>query len=292
MFENPVDTIIVTDTIPYSIVRDSVNRISDSDSLSFAFSENNAFQTDSIAFVGTVNDFSSGFSGKPFAESQFWGSIFFILFTLSLLLFSMVFRSGGASLTGNFKNLFSFGNRKKTVYKEQITTSEAWGGFFLLSQAALNISMVAFIGFWNMGISSMTLNMQFLLFGGMLLSFALFLSIKYGVCRLIGFILPELEMDDWIEKYIWGVEVLGIFSFLPSLFFIYLPEYREIALILLLIIIFISFVAIFGNLLTIFVKNKIGFLYFIVYLCAVEIAPLFVLYRGVVLLINHAGIIL
>jgi hypothetical protein len=292
VFQNPADTIIVTDTTSRYLAGDSVSRISDTDSSSLVFSEYGMIETDSATFVGTVAAPSSGFTGKPFEQPQFWESVFFLLFTLCLVLFSLVFRNMRQSLSGNFKQLFSFGNPNKIIHKEQITTSDVWGGFFLLSQTGLIGSMVVFIGFWNLGLGAMTLKMQFFLFVAMLLSFGLLLSLKYGICRLIGYILPELEMDDWIERFVWGVEVFGILGFLPSLFFIYLPESRGIALILLLIIIFISFVAIFGSLLTIFVKNKMGFFYFIVYLCAVEIAPFFVLCKGVISLINYSGRIL
>jgi hypothetical protein len=41
--------------------------------------------------------------------------------------------------------------------------------------------------------------------------------------------------------------------------------------------------------LDIFVKNKIGFLYFIVYLCGIEIMPYFLLYSGLISLITVVG---
>jgi hypothetical protein len=41
--------------------------------------------------------------------------------------------------------------------------------------------------------------------------------------------------------------------------------------------------------LDVFVKNKIGFFYFIVYLCGIEIMPYFLLYSGLISLITVVG---
>ena len=301
MFENPADTTIVADTVPFYLLRDSASGAPRSHAEPLVFSgykvidtdsANISFKIDAASLSTSIGKQSLGLPGKPFGQSQFWGSIFFLLFASCIMLFALFFRREGQLLTRNFKNLIGFGNRNKTVYKEQITTSEVWGEIFLFFQAVLLISMLIFTGLWNLGIDAQRLKTQFFLFGGILISLSFFLVVKYGIYRIMGFTLPELEMDHWSKKYLWAIEISGILSFCPSIFFIYLPAYREITLILLLVIIFVNYALILVNLLGIFVKNKIGFLYFIVYLCAVEIAPFFVLYKGVVSLINHAGSIL
>jgi hypothetical protein len=43
------------------------------------------------------------------------------------------------------------------------------------------------------------------------------------------------------------------------------------------------------EILNIFVKNKVGWFYFFVYLCGTEIAPYLLFYKGVLSLISIAG---
>lgn len=302
VFENPTDTIALADSIPFFLQKKALALQPDSGLQQFVFSkpyeviatdsQNLFFRKDSAALVSTVERSDPGFAGKPLVQPSFWESVFFLLFALCFVLFSVVFRRGGQSLVGNFKHLLNFGSRNKWVYKEQITISEVWGELFLVFQALLIISMAAYIGMWNPTVGSEPPKWQLLLFLALFLSLTLFLVFKYGVYKIMGFVLPELGLGEWSEKYLRVIEVLGIFLFLPALFFIYLPQYRAATLIFIGILFFIGLVLVFVGLQGIFVKNKIGFLYFIVYLCGVEIAPFLVLYKGAVLLINYAGTIL
>ena len=294
MFENPNDTTIVSDTIPFLLQRDSVAQ--SSDSLRFGFTQHETIATDSLRTF-FANDSTTlaagtpfgGFPGIPIVQPLIQESIIFLLFTLCFAFSSIVFRGEGQALKGNFRNLLSFRSRDKAMFKEQITISEMWGEFFLLFQAVLIVSMVSFIFLWPESIGALSLQNQLFSFLFIFLSIALFLVAKYGIYRIVDYILPELEMNEWSEKYVWLIEVFGIACFLPALIFIFLQDVSIFALILLFIIFFICSVLIFGSLLRIFVKKKIGFLYFIAYLCAVEIAPFFMVYKGANLFINYVG---
>ena len=294
MFENPVDTTIVSDTLPFLLQRDSV--VQASDSLRFDFSGRETIATDSSQTF-FQNDSTTllsskpfnGFPGIPIAQPQFQESIIFLLFALCFALFSVVFRREGQALKGNFRNLLSFRSRDKAVFKEQITISEMWGEFFLLFQTVLIISLVFFIYLWSDITGRLSLQNQLLSFLFIFFSIVLFFAVKYATHHIIDYILPELELEEWNDKYVWLIEVFGIACFLPALIFIFLQDVSIFALILLFINFFISASFIFGSLLRIFVKNKIGFLYFIVYLCAVEIAPYFMIYKGANLFINYVG---
>ena len=77
--------------------------------------------------------------------------------------------------------------------------------------------------------------------------------------------------------------------FIPALFYIFTPQYRIISIAVLILLFIISRIGLIWEALSIFVKNRIGFLYFIVYLCAVEIAPYFLLYKGALSIMNIVG---
>ena len=56
-----------------------------------------------------------------------------------------------------------------------------------------------------------------------------------------------------------------------------------------LFLFFINRLLVIISVLNIFVKNKIGAVYFFSYLCGTEIAPYLLFYKGVVSIINIAG---
>lgn len=109
------------------------------------------------------------------------------------------------------------------------------------------------------------------------------------VYRIIGYIFPEWGLEEWTEKYFRVVELVGVLIFIPAMFFVFVPEYAKTALFLLIIIFFIIMMVVFWNLLNVFAKNKVGLLNYFLYLCAIEIVPFFLIYKGVVSLVNIAG---
>lgn len=230
-----------------------------------------------------------GYQGIPMPFPPMLTSGFFILFLLCFVFFSRVIHREGNALAGNLKNIFSFGARDKSVYKEQITTSEMWGEIFLVVQAIVLLSIVLFIYFWKDYIREFSFENQSFIFAGMVLLLSLFLGAKYLVYKATGAFLIPSGIDDWIERYFRIIELMGIVLFLPAMFFVYMNQYGHIAALMLVILFLASRIVILWGLLSIFVKYKIGFLYFIVYLCGVEIIPYFFLYRGIVFLIKTVG---
>ena len=216
-------------------------------------------------------------------------STFFVVFLLCLVLFSIAVHQGKNALTSNLKNIFSFGVRDKSVYKEQITTSEVWGESFLIVQTVLLLSMVLFIYLWKAHIHEFPPENQYLIFGAIALVFLLFWGTKYLLYKFIGIFLIPSGLDEWIERYFRIIQLMGIVLFLPAMFFIYINQYVDIAVFILILLFLISRIIIWRSLLSIFVKYKIGFLYFIVYLCGLEIIPYFFLYGSIVFLIKTLG---
>jgi hypothetical protein len=99
----------------------------------------------------------------------------------------------------------------------------------------------------------------------------------------------QSDMKRWINRYYRLVELMGILLFLPTLFYVFMPELRNDIAMFFLFIFIMSRIAILFGLLNIFVKNKIGGFYFFVYLCGTEIAPYILFYKGVLLFISLAG---
>jgi hypothetical protein len=151
------------------------------------------------------------------------------------------------------------------------------------------LTIVSFTFFWDKGISGLSLMEMMLLFLATFLGILLFLAIKYLVYRLIDYIFIEWRLGEWTGKYFRIVELLGVLIFVPAMFFVFVPEFSKVVLFLLIIIFFIIMCVVFWNLLNVFAKNNVGLLNYFLYLCAIEIVPFFLIYKGVFFLVNIAG---
>jgi len=89
--------------------------------------------------------------------------------------------------------------------------------------------------------------------------------LKFLMYRTIAtFFLPH-DMKHWASRYARLLELLGVSLFLPALVYVFLPELRDLMLIIILFIFIISRLVIVIGLLNIFVKNKSrGVLFFVV----------------------------
>lgn len=229
--------------------------------------------------------FIDGFAGKELPITEFT-HIFFLLFTVCLFIFVFFVKNNYYPLSDNFLQIFSFKNKRNVGSKEQITTTEVWGESFLIFQSSLIATILIFSYFYNDFLSALEFSKQSLAFLLVFLAISIYLGLKYLIYSITDFILFTSETKYWIEKYFWSIELLGVFIFLPAVVYIFIPEYREIAFYTIIILFFINKLVIFRNLLNIFSKNQIGIFYYIVYLCGVEIAPYFFIYKGAILLIK------
>mgnify|MGYP000851660510 FL=1 len=247
------------------------------------------FNVDSSTFSVSSGQMPEGFSGALLPFSQTVHSVFFLFFTFCFVIVAFWFNREGLTLVANFRNIFSGGMRRRTIFKEEITTTGIWSEFFLIFQTILILTVVFFTFFWDKGISGLSVKNMVLVFLAVFLGILLFLSIKYLVYKLIGYIFIEWGISEWTEKYFRVVELMGVLIFIPAMFLVFVPGYAKIALFLLIIIFFIIMMVVFWNLLNVFAKNKVGLLNYFLYLCAIEIVPFFLVYKGVVSLVNIAG---
>ncbi|MDO5523551.1 MAG: DUF4271 domain-containing protein [Bacteroidia bacterium] len=247
------------------------------------------FDVDTVAVVSSAEQMMPGFSGTLMPFSQTIQSVFFLFFALCFVILAFWFNREGPTLVANFKNIFSGGTRSRSIFKEEITTSGAWSEVFLVFQTVLIAAIVVFVLSLNRDISGLPMEKAVFVFLAIFLGMLLFIVVKYMVYRLIDYIFTEWGINEWTDKYFRVVELAGLLIFIPAMFFVFVPEYTRAALFLLIIIFFIITLVVFWNLLNIFARNKVGLLNYLLYLCAIEIVPFFLIYKGVVYLVNIAG---
>ena len=291
--------LIVFDTIP-QILPDSVSYFLKEeiaevqpDSFNIGFSEFEYLATDSSAVRFDVDAIAAsfsqevihGFNGIRLPAFQSVHDIFFLLLLLCLALLAFFSKIEGSYFLAKFKEFFFTKSGRRSVYRDQVTASSAWGTAFLTFQFVLLSTMIAFsmVSSMDGGLKEMfhPVVVFSMLFSGLLL----LVLLKYLVYRITDFVFPEWRFGEWVDKFFTLIGFGGLLLFIPTLFYVFTPEYEDAALFLIFIVIFIVLFVILRNLLNIFVKNRIGLLNYFLYLCAVEIVPFFLLYKGVQMLL-------
>ena len=214
---------------------------------------------------------------------------FSLLLLLCFLLFSIVFWHESIQLTAGIKKNALFRNPKAAVYSEEVSSFKIRGNVYLIFQAALIISILLSLFIWQDQWNLLTFYESSLLFLGVAVAVILLLGLKFLMYKLIGlFFLPD-EMDGYITRYFWTIKSLGFLLFFPTVIYIFAGELREFVFIVAVVVFFISRFLLFAYLLDIFVKRKVGLLYFFVYFCGTEIAPYILYVKGVLLLTTIVG---
>ena len=274
-----------SDSIPFFLQKEvidvTVDTVPVNEFLSYQF-----LPLDSLNLSYKVSAFNheAVFAGLPAMVRPFmaqYGSILFLVFTFCFVLTALIFRKSGRALASNFGFIFTVGNRNKSMLSESVTTSDVWGHVFFIFQTLLLYS-IFFFDLALKQITVFTLTSEYLLlFGSIFVALFLFAFIKYVVYKAIGAILLETKINDVTDVYLWILYLSGVLTFIPLVFYIYVPEIKLYAFILIIGIFLVGRIIVFIKAYSLFVKSHIGILYFFVYLCAIEIMPYFIIYKAI-----------
>ncbi len=273
-----------TDSIPFYLNKEviaSIDTIQANEFLSYQF-----LPLDASKFSYNVEAFNHEalFSGlhavmRPFMQQ--YGSTLFLVFTLFFVLTSFVFIKSGRALFSNFGFIFTLGSRNKNLFKEQITTSDVWGHVFFIFQTIVLYSILFFdltLQHSNLFVQGYEYLLLFVEITGALFSFMI---LRYIIYRLVGAVFLDTRTNDILDSYLWVLYLTGVLSFFPLLLYIYIPEIKLYALILIFAIFIVGRITLFVKTYSLFVKSHIGILYYFAYLCGVEIMPYFLVFKAI-----------
>lgn len=109
----------------------------------------------------------------------------------------------------------------------------------------------------------------------------LFYFMQIIIFRILGYVFScQAETGLLIENFISVNALLGIVLFPIALLYVYIPSISIILLIITVICYILARIIFIYKVIKIFLRDIDGILYFILYLCALEIAPVFLMYRG------------
>lgn len=244
------------------------------------------FKKDSIAY--SLQSVENGKVGIPRNYPLYENSLFFLIFLLCLSIFSFFYRISGESIRNRLEEEFRR-KRHSLSYSEQVTAADVWADFFMIVQTILIAAMVAYKYFGQQEFVLSSTESKTIYFIGLGMFFGFFILVRLLIFRLFGSVFFSSDVSGLMSKYLSLIGFMGILSFVPAFIFVFAPQFSQIMLIILIIIFFISRVIIIASVLDIFVKHRLGYLGFIVYLCGVEILPYFLLYFGAISLIHIVG---
>lgn len=241
------------------------------------------------ALLSGVQNTLPGRVGMPLPVSDWMTSSLFLVFLLCFLLSSLVVRDARGTFFINLKNRLSLRRDASPGQKKQVTTSEVWGSVFMIVQTILIGAIILFVYFLSRVPVSLAPTAYLVGFSLVFLGLFLFAGLKYLTYRAVSSFFLTADLIRWRGHYYGHLQLFGLCLFLPALVFIFLPEYRFPMFLLLMLLFFINRTAVAIGLLNIFVKNKVGPIYFILYLCGTEIAPYILLYKGACSIVIFAG---
>jgi hypothetical protein len=109
---------------------------------------------------------------------------------------------------------------------------------------------------------------------------------KFFIYAVIGRIFFTKELSvRWNEIYLSLICLSGIVLFVPALVLFYTEQAYHTCIYFMLLYAAFTLFVIFYKIYTLFFQGKSSLLYFILYLCAQEIIPLYLVYKGMVCLL-------
>ena len=210
--------------------------------------------------------------------AQNWG---FVFFAISFFITIRLTQKQGLTLA-LWKSSFPQ-NGQSDLSSSPINT-DFIGKFFLCLQAVFLFSIAIYSSLANTAdMRSETLNPMFGLIGLTILGVLLFIGAKFLLNTLVGSIFFPIEcVQRWNDNLFSLLSFSGLVLFIPTVCLFYIEKSHSFFLYFILIyFILIACWTIF-RIYIIFFQQKSLLLHFILYLCAQEIAPLYLLYRGLV----------
>jgi len=213
-----------------------------------------------------------------------WG---FVLFLICFLIIVSIISNRDKFFLSLFSRLYRNNDRNSMFYES--VTNETLNKIFLCLQTILLMSIIAYCYAVHENYLSITTLTEMLLFIGKIsLTLIIFFLYKFVTYSAIGVIFFKKEtMIQWNDDFFSLISINGIFLFLPALFLFYVETYYTFCINFLIFYLFLNMLFIFYKIYTLFFFKKQHLLYFILYLCAQEIIPLYLVYRGFVYLITQ-----
>jgi len=218
------------------------------------------------------------------SDAANWG---FILFFICFFIIVSIIGNRNKFLLSMFSGLYRNKDRHNLFYNT--VTHETLNKIFLSLQTIFLLSIIIYCYAIHENYLSVTTFTQMLLFLGKC-SFILiiFFFYKFLSYMIIGAIFFKKEtVIQWNDDFFSLISLNGIFLFFPALILFYVEQVYNYCIFFLVFYLIFNLFFIFYKIYVLFFQGKQRLLYFILYLCTLEIIPLYLVYCGFVYLITQ-----
>ena len=223
-----------------------------------------------------------GFEATPRPHTPVHNSSIALLLITGFLLIAIFYHRGIKYLIQAFSNITEVKDRHSIF--TNITVNETQLRFALLFQTFITEGIALFFlinNFWEIqSENSLSLAIIFCC-----LSAAVFYWIQMFIYHLLGFVFSDpARTRQCVESFSSVNSLLGLVLFPVVLCMIYIPACTSTMLLITGICYILSRIIFIYKGIKIFLSDIYGLVYIILYLCAVEIVPLLLFYKGAILL--------
>lgn len=223
-----------------------------------------------------------GFEGIQKNENPSQNDGIFLILLCCFILVATSFRRGIKLFSQPFS--ISKNNRNLTEMADSSTIIESRLRFILLAQtfAMEGIAFTFLIHYLKPELTYIGYSKEILCTTVLAI---LYYNLQQSAYRILGSIFTEPGVTkQWIDNHASINLLLGIVLFPVIFCMIYLSGFLNIGLLLVTISYILSRIIFIYKGIKIFLRDVYGILYFILYLCALEIIPLFLIYKGMILI--------
>jgi hypothetical protein len=210
-------------------------------------------------------------------QLQNWG---FILFLVCFFIFIQIINNTSKLLTTMLKGLWK-NNNKESIFAEQIKNE-----FIIKSLLSLQTIVLCAVNLFSYLLFQKEYSHEigsqmfpFIIKASMLIfAFLLYKSVTYNIIGTIFF--QKGNLREWNDYFFSIICLSGFILFLPTLLLFYIEKTLYFCWFFYSIYFISIIILIFRKIYVLFFPRKTLLLYFILYLCAQEIIPLYFLYKG------------
>ncbi len=223
---------------------------------------------------------------EPISEGTLLSNLVFVLFLICFFLSSLVFRHREKMLSSMLNDLFRENDRKSIFFGTN--GNDLYHKLFLCFQSVILLSVFVYCCFFTpYQAPAPSFSQAVTLLGGSILLLAAFLLCKRVFYMLAGVVFFSKEsLKQWIDTYISLICLSGILLFIPVLLMFYIENAYYFCLYFVFFYLFSLIIVIIYKTYILFFKGRGLLLYLFLYLCAQEIVPLFLLYKGFIYFFN------
>ncbi len=240
-------------------------------------------KNDTLCASSVQKENFNGYKGMQLSDKPKEMDLVFLVFFVCSFFSMAAFSKGKYLLSSLVNNIFHIKSRPSIFY--ETTGNDFRNKLFLLAQTILLSAVLVYTIMFHYyaDTSAYTLYQGMLTIGYFALLLVLYLLYKWFTYRIVcNVFFDKPRYLRWMEDWVAQLNFTGIVIFFPVLFLYYVPILYYFSIVVLSLYIFIISIVFIYKTFAIFFGNLKYLHYIILYLCAQEIIPLYLLYEGLI----------